>query len=147
MDYAFFEALTRRVEKATGEEKERLGKVRDQLLEMTQEMDKAARRSWRRLPTCCASLMEAPDLDEAIQQNLNRGSTTPSWPCCSRIWRRPKRPNARICPDAASSCINEAIGRLMQESAPPELQFIDELLQLHQRCRGQDWRSRNHPAR
>ena len=56
----------------TGDEKIRLGKVRDQLLEMTQEMDKAAQAQMAEATNLLRELMEAPDLNQAMQDNLPR---------------------------------------------------------------------------
>jgi len=128
MDYAFFEALTRRIDRATGDEKARLSHVREQLLQLTQELDKAAQAQMAEASKVLRSLMEAPDLDKALQQNLDRidDAFLAVLNLNLEAAQKAKRTDAL----AKLVQISDAINRLMQESAPPELKFIDELLQM-----------------
>jgi hypothetical protein len=128
MDYAFFEALTRRIDRATGDEKARLSHVREQLLQLTQELDKAAQAQMAEASKVLRSLMEAPDLDKALQQNLDRidDAFLAVLNLNLEAAQKAKRTDAL----ARLVQISDAINRLMQESAPPELKFIDELLQM-----------------
>jgi hypothetical protein len=128
MDYAFFEALTRRVDKASGEEKDRLAKVRDTLLQLTQDVDKANQAQLAEASNLLRTLLEAPNLDEAVQENLNRIDDAFLAVLQANVEAAQKAKR----PDMVNQLnrINDAIGRFMQESAPPELQLIDELLQL-----------------
>jgi hypothetical protein len=128
MDYAFFEALTRRIDRATDDEKIRLGKVRDQLLEMTQEIDKATQAQMAEATSLLRQLMDAPDLNQAIQDNIERVDDTFMAVLNLNIEaaQKAKRPDALT----RLVLINDAINRLMQEAAPPEIKFIDELLQM-----------------
>ena len=128
MDYAFFEALTRRVDRATGDEKARLAKVRDQLLEMTQEIDKATQAQMAEASSLLRKLMDAPDLNKAIEENIGLIDDTFLAVLSLNIEAAQKAKRA----DALTRLvlINDAINRLMQEAAPPELKLIDELLQI-----------------
>jgi hypothetical protein len=128
MDYSFFEALTRRVDKATGEEKERLSKVRDTLLQLTQEVDKASQAQLAEATNLLRTLLEAPDVDEAVRANLNRIDDAFLAVLQANLEAAQKAKRQDMVNQL--NRINEAIGRMMQEAAPPELQFIDELLQL-----------------
>jgi hypothetical protein len=128
MDYAFFEALTRRVDRATGDEKTRLAKVRDQLLEMTQEIDKATQAQMAEATNLLRKLMDAPDLNQAIEENISLIDDTFLAVLSLNIEAAQKAKRS----DALTRLvlINDAINRLMQEAAPPELKLIDELLQI-----------------
>jgi len=128
MDYAFFEALTRRVDRATGDEKTRLAHVRDQLLQMTQELDKAAQAQMAEATTLLRSLMEAPDLDKALRENV--GQIDDAFLAVLNLNLEAAQKAKRTDALARLVQINDAINRLMQEAAPPELKFIDELLQM-----------------
>jgi len=136
MDYAFFEALTRRIDRATGDEKTRLGKVRDQLLEMTQEIDKAAQAQMAEATNLLRQLMEAPDLNQALQDNLPRidDAFLAVLNLNIEAAQKAKRTDALT----RLVLINDAINRLMQESAPPELKLIDELLQMQPESAAQE---------
>jgi hypothetical protein len=129
MDYAFFESLTRRIDRASGEEKERLGRVREKLLELTQEVDRAAQAQMAEASTLLRTLIEAPDLDQALRENIDRidDAFLAVLNVNLEAAQRAKRPDmvARL------NRLNDAITQIMQESAPPELKFIDELLQLN----------------
>ena len=128
MDYAFFEALTRRIDKATGADKERLTKVREKLLEMTREMDQATQAEMEEATNLLRVLMEAPDLGKALADNLPRIDETFLAVLNMNIEaaQRAKRPDIV----ERMSRIREAIMRMMQEAAPPEVRFINELLQM-----------------
>ncbi len=128
MDYAFFEALTRRIDRAAGDEKQRLSRVRDQLLEMTQEIDKAAQAQMAEASNLLRRLMAAPDLNQALRENVDRidDAFLAVLSLNLEAAQKAKRPDAL----AKLVQINEAINSLLQESAPPELKFIDELLQM-----------------
>jgi len=136
MDYAFFEALTRRIDRASGDEKVRLGKVRDQLLEMTQEIDKAAQAQMAEATSLLRELMEAPDLNQALQDNLPRIDDAFLAVLNLNIEAAQKAKRSDVLTRLV--LINDAINRLMQESAPPELKFIDELLQMQPETAAQD---------
>jgi hypothetical protein len=128
MDYAFFEALTRRIDRAAGDEKTRLSHVRDQLLEMTQEIDKATQAQMAEASNLLRTLMEAPDLNQALRENLDRIDDAFLAVLSLNIEAAQKA--KRLDAVARLTQINNAINALMQESAPPELKFIDQLLQM-----------------
>jgi hypothetical protein len=136
MDYAFFEALTRRVDRATGDEKTRLGQVRDHLLEMTQEIDKATQAQMAEASNLLRELMDAPDLNKAINDNIGRidDAFLAVLNLNIEAAQKAKRQDALT----RLVLINDAINRLMQESAPPELKVIDELLQMQPESAAQE---------
>ncbi len=128
IDYAFFESLTRRIDRATGAEKERLTRRRDMMLQLTQAIDQAAQARVAEASQTLRKLLDAPDLNQALAENaqfiddtfmavLNENLTAA---------QRAGRPD-RV---ARLSAVAEAINRLMQDSAPPEIKFINELLDL-----------------
>jgi hypothetical protein len=128
MDYAFFEALTRRIDRASGEEKERLGHLREQLLELTQELDRAAQAQMAEASTLLRTLMEAPDLNQALRENIDR--IDDAFLAVLNVNLEAAQRAKRSDMVAKLNRVNEAVSTLMQEAAPPELKFIDELLQL-----------------
>ncbi|MBN2147442.1 MAG: CpXC domain-containing protein [Anaerolineales bacterium] len=70
MDYTFFQMLSERLDRSTGEERERLIKRREQLLEMTQAIDKQAEERSLRARQLLNALLQAADTREATIQNL-----------------------------------------------------------------------------
>jgi len=128
MDYAFFEALTRRIDKAASPEKERLAGIRDHLLALTQEVDKATQAQMAEATELLKTLLEAPDLNAAIREHLDEIDDTflAVLNLNLEAAERGRRPDVvqRL------TQISDAIGALMQEAAPPELKWVNELLQL-----------------
>ena len=128
MDYTFFEALTRRIDKAQGADKERLAHTRDTLLQITQEVDQATQAHMQAATQLLSQLLEAPDLDKALVENLPRIDDTFMAVLNANLEAAQKAGR----PDVLErlSQINAAITDLIQEAAPPEIQFINELLQI-----------------
>jgi len=128
MDYAFFEALTRRVDRATGDDKTRLATVRDRLLQLTAEADKATQAQMAEATDTLRILLEAPDLHQAIHENMPRIDDTFLAVLQVNIEAAEKAKR----PDMAQRLneISDHIAAVMQESAPPELRLVNELLQM-----------------
>jgi hypothetical protein len=70
LDYTFFQQLTDRIETAEGDEKERLSALREQVLDLTQEIDKLQEARAQEAATLLRTLAEAEDLDQAILEML-----------------------------------------------------------------------------
>lgn len=128
MDYAFFEALTRRIDRASEADKARLSSVRDRLLQFTADADKATQAQMAEATELLRTLLEAPDLHQAIHDNLPRIDDTFLAVINVNIEAAEKAKR----PDMAQRLtqISDAIAAVMQESAPPELRLVNELLQL-----------------
>ena len=128
MDYAFFEALTRRLDRAKDKEKDRLTKLRETLLQLTQEVDQSTQAQMSEAAALLRALLEAPDPSRAVRDNL---------PQIDDVFLAVLNMNIEAAQRAGRqdmlqrlSQINEAITRLVQEAAPPEVRFINELLAL-----------------
>lgn len=128
MDYAFFEALTRRIHKATGPEQERLAQRRDLLLRLTQELDKAEQARVAEASDLLKFLIESPDLNRALAENIQYIDDTFMAVLNANI----EAANKARRPDVVQRLtqIHDGIMSLVQQSAPPEIQFINQLLQV-----------------
>lgn len=69
MDYTFFQLLSDRIEKAAGEEKEKLISLRTKLLELTREIDQAVQEQMDQARQMLNQLLDAPDIEQAITDN------------------------------------------------------------------------------
>jgi hypothetical protein len=127
MDYAFFEALTRRVDKAAGEEKERLTRTRDKLLQLTQQADQATQARMAEATELLQQMLAVPDPRQTIMENLPRIDDTFLTVLSLNI-EAAERANRKDVVERLTR-LNEDIMAVMQEAAPPELQFINDLLQ------------------
>jgi hypothetical protein len=128
IDYAFFESLTRRIDRSQGAEKERLTKRRDFILQLTQQMDEAAKARLAEASSLLKSLAEAPDLGKALQEAA---------PLIDETFMAVLNENIAAAqragrPDLVTRLtqIGNAINQMMQEAAPPEVKFINQLLDL-----------------
>jgi hypothetical protein len=126
LDYKFFETLTGRVDAAKGAEKERLAKLRDRLLELTKQLDDATRES---VETSVKLLQEiinsssprtavrehADEIDDMFMSVLTRNMQAAEQKGDQSLLQR-------------LAMVYEEIMNLMQAGAPPEVQFINELV-------------------
>jgi len=128
VDYAFFEALTKRIDKASGAEKERLSHRRDHILQLTKEIDEAAQAQMARATELLRALLEAPDLNQALVDRLPQIDDTFMAVLNANLQAAQKAGRSDVV--QRLNQISEAILRLVQEAAPPEIQFINELLEI-----------------
>jgi uncharacterized protein YutE (UPF0331/DUF86 family) len=70
MDYEFFTLLSGKIERARGDGRERLIKLRDQLLEMTQAIDKQMEERVLQSRKNLNTILKSMDIKEAMAQNL-----------------------------------------------------------------------------
>jgi uncharacterized protein YutE (UPF0331/DUF86 family) len=71
MDYEFFRLLSEKIDRARAEGRERLIKLRDQLLEMTEAIDKQMEERSLQAKKYLNTIMQAADVKEAMTQNLS----------------------------------------------------------------------------
>jgi hypothetical protein len=70
LDYEFFRILSERIDQAQGEDKEKLTKLRDRLMQMTQEIDKRMQDQLESSRQALNELLQADNIQEAAQQML-----------------------------------------------------------------------------
>ncbi len=72
LDYNFFQLLTERIDAAKGEEKQRLEALRDQVLEMTRDIDAAVEAQVKETQALLDEILNAPNIEEAVEQHLDQ---------------------------------------------------------------------------
>ncbi|NJD57934.1 MAG: hypothetical protein C3F13_07860 [Anaerolineales bacterium] len=70
MDYEFFKLLSEKIDRARGDGRERLIKLRDQLLDMTQAIDKQMGERLAQSHKNLAAILQSKDIKETMAQNL-----------------------------------------------------------------------------
>ncbi|MCX6072239.1 MAG: CpXC domain-containing protein [Chloroflexi bacterium] len=70
LDYSFFQLLSDRIDTVQGDEKTKLGLLRQQLLDFTQQMDKLHEARAAQSASLLRSILQAPDLDRALDSAL-----------------------------------------------------------------------------
>lgn len=71
MDYEFFTLLSERIDRARGDGRERLIKLRDQLLEMTRAIDKQMEERLLQAKKNLSTIMQSKDIKQTMLQNLS----------------------------------------------------------------------------
>jgi hypothetical protein len=69
LGYVFFQQLSERIDKANGEEKDKLSKLRETLLEITKQIDEQLQQRLSVAQRNLETLLEAPDPAAVLQQN------------------------------------------------------------------------------
>jgi|YNPNPStandDraft_1061719.scaffolds.fasta_scaffold13816_2 hypothetical protein len=127
LDYAFFERLTQRIEAATGEERERLTRLRSRLVKMTEQMDEAARASMQEATTLLQELLAAPEPRSAVREHADEIDDIFMAVLAANMQEAERR-NARAALERMSVIYDEIMA-MYEENLPPEMQLINDLLQ------------------
>lgn len=124
MDYAFFQILTGKVDQASGDEKEKLTKLRDDLLKMTAEIDLEIQEQASRIKGLIDKLVESPDIEKTTQQIL---------PAVNEMFLdvlRQEIQTAREKSDIERAGKLQQIVEVIQKAStpPPEYELLEKLL-------------------
>jgi hypothetical protein len=123
MDYQFFQMLTERIDKASGEEKARLESIRDKILGFTNEIDKQLEARYKQAQDFVESILAQDDVVQAVQQNLD-GFTQDSVDIVNQMLRQASEKNDYT----RMGKLQKMVEVLRQASTPPEVEFIEHLL-------------------
>ena len=123
MDYSFFQMLTEKLDAAKGDEKKKLEELRTKLLDLVSEIDRQMEEHLKEARAFVEKLLEHGDVAQATRDNI-QGFTQESVNVASQMLR-----------DASEKNDYERMGKLqkmievLQEaSSPPEMGFIEQLL-------------------
>jgi len=124
MDYAFFQVLGDRIEKASPEEKPRLVALRDRLLELTQEIDKEVQAQEKQIRGMLEEILKAPNIEEA---------TTNALPAISQHFVEVLNADLQTARQKGDldrlEKLQRVVSTLQKASAPPpEYEILEELL-------------------
>ena len=125
MDYEFFTKLSSRIEQSKGEEKSRLEKLRERLLEMTQAMDQQMETRLAQARQLVDGLLQAADLRQAMAQVL---------PAIDEFFLKVLEEELQVARkqgDLERSAKLSQINQLIEEASapPPEFALIQEMLE------------------
>lgn len=123
MDYQFFQMLTERIEKASGEEKSKLETMREKLLALTSEVDKQLEARYKQAQELVEKILSQEDVVQAVQDNL-QNITQDVVDIAAQMLKQASDKNDY----ARMGKLQKMIEVLRQASAPPEVEFIEQLL-------------------
>jgi hypothetical protein len=125
MDYQFFQILSQRIDAASGEEQERLSNLREQLLDLTEQIDAQVKLRAEQASQLLEQILEAEDMTQALQENA---------PQIDEFFVQAVQESleeARKSGDLEKSAkLNQLEEMIRQATAqPPEIEFLEELLE------------------
>jgi hypothetical protein len=127
MDYIFFQKLTKLAEAAEGAERDRLIKLRDHLVELTQTMDEAARARMQESVDLLKEILQSPSPRSAVREHADEIDDT-FMRVLSLNLQDAQRKGSREAVQLLAM-VYEEVMRMIQEGMPPEMQFVNALLQ------------------
>ncbi len=124
LDYNFFQMLTQRIDRASGEEQGRLSDLRQKLLQMTQEIDRQMEAHRQQVRQVIDAIAQSQNIPEAMSQVLGAIDDT----FVSELQHMLEE--ARRAGDLDKSGKYQQMFELLQQaSAPPEMEMIQEYLE------------------
>lgn len=123
MDYQFFQLLTEKIDKTSGEEKTRLEALREKLLDLTNEMDKQIEARYKQAQEFVESILAQDDVAKAVRDNID-GFTQDSVDLVNQMLRQASEKNDY----ARMGKLQKMVEVLREVSTPPEVAFVEELL-------------------
>jgi hypothetical protein len=123
LDYAFFQLLSERIDRARGDGRKRLVDLRAKLLEMTQEIDRQMEAHRQQTRQLIEQILTAKDISAATSQALGAVDETFVQELQYLIDEAHKQGDLE-----KSAKLQQIVDVLQQASAPPELGMVEEFL-------------------
>jgi len=123
MDYQFFQMFTEKIDKASGDEKAKLEAMREKLLDFTNEVDKQLEARFKQAQDFVESLLAQDDVVQAVQSNLDQ-FTQDAVDIVNQMLRQASEKNDYT----RMGKLQKMVEVLRQASTPPEVEFIEHLL-------------------
>ena len=123
MDYQFFQLLSEKIEKASDEDKSKLETMRDKLLEYTNEVDKQIEARYKQAQEIVEKILSEDDVIKAVEANIQSISQDVV-DIASQMLKQASEKNDY----ARMGKLQKMIEVLRQASTPPEVEFIEHLL-------------------
>lgn len=125
IDYTFYQLLTDRIDAAEGDEQERLAGLRDNLLELTSQLDEQVALRAKQAHQLLDQIMQADDVMQAIQTNAAQVDEYFLQTVQEELEKA--RKSGDLERSAKLNQIDETLRAAM--SQPPEVEFIQELIE------------------
>ncbi|MFC2037429.1 CpXC domain-containing protein [Chloroflexota bacterium] len=130
IDYTFYQQLTSRMEAATeagnAEQARTLEALRDTILDLTAEIDAEMQQATAQAAQRLQQILQSADVEEAVRANLPRIDELFLNVLAANLQAAEEA--GRVEDAAKLEQIGNLIMKLLQESQPPEIQFINQLL-------------------
>lgn len=124
MDYSFFQMVTERIDKATGDERKKLEDLREKVLEYTNQIDKKIEEQMKQADAMIESLLKAPDVAQATAQNIAKFQSDVVMQVLETKLREAQQKKDTL----RMEKLQQVVGILQQASSPPEMELVNELV-------------------
>ncbi len=124
LDYLFFQGLSERIEKASGDELMKLVALRDKLLQITQQIDQRAEEEYKKAKALFDSIIASENIEQATAEHIEEINES-----FIQILNRELQEANQKNDTARMPKLQQIVGVLQKVSAPPpELALLEELL-------------------
>ncbi len=124
LDYSFFQILTERIDKTSGPERKTLEELRENIMEYTNQIDKAMEEQMKQADAMIESLLLAPDVMQATVQNMANFQNEVVVQVLEAKLRDAQQKNNA----ARMQKLQQIVAVLQQANTPPELELVNELV-------------------
>lgn len=124
LDYSFFQILSERIEAASDDERAKLESLRESLLDLTNQLDKAMEAQMKAADDFIEQVLSAPNISQVVAQNIEQFNNEVIGQVLEAKMREAdqKQDKARL------EKIQQIVVALQQASAPPELELVQALV-------------------
>ena len=125
MDYTFFQNLTEKIDKTKDEEKKKLEKLREKLLDYINEVDRQVETRYKQAQELIENILAKDDVEKSVKEHLNE-FTQDAVDLASQLSRQASEKN-----DYARMGKLQKVLQVLQEASapPPEVALIERMLQ------------------
>jgi len=126
LDYAFFQALTRRMDQAPPEEAQALGDLRTELLQVTEQLDKEAQAAQEEKVRLLRDVLQSPDPRQALREKKEEIDMLFLLTVGTALSAAEKHGDSEETQQLQT--VYQVALDVIQEGLPPELRLVNELL-------------------
>jgi len=124
IDYSFFQMLSERIEKVTGDEKAHLEALREKLLGITKQIDQRVEQDYKQANALLELIISSEDIDASLNEHLGEISETFIQVLNHSLQEANKKNDTELMPK-----LQKIVGVIQNLTAPPpELALLEKLL-------------------
>ncbi len=128
LDYKFYQTLTSRMEAAQGDDAKQLKRLREKLLDLTQELDRETEAALRQSSQLLQQILQAPDVKQAVGANLEQIDDAFMMVLQANIQQAEEQKQ-----DSVASVLREVYQEVvahLEARMPPEMKLINQTLRM-----------------
>jgi hypothetical protein len=129
LDYTFYQMLSEQADQAKNKKDRRKARqVRDRILELTQAVEDQSRAAAEQATGLLREILESENVEQAVRQRVPMIDDMFMAVLQANLDAAQKQNNPQAV--ARLQAIQETVMQIIMESSPPEIRFINELLQI-----------------